>query len=57
MIKFLILKHKLRLKNWQRKFQISNYKVFWMGFGEGLVMGFILSYLIVFLKNIIIKNV
>ena len=57
MIKFLILKHKLRLKIWQKKFKISNYKIFWMGFGEGLLIGFILSYLIVFLKNIIIKNV
>ena len=53
MIKFLILKHKLRLKNWQKKLKISNYKIFWMGFGEGLVFGFIFSYMIDFLKNII----
>ena len=56
MIKFLISKHKLRLKIWQKKLKISNYKIFWIGFGEGLVIGFILSYLIFFLKSII-KNV
>ena len=35
----LIKKHKNRVFTLQKKFGISEYQVFWMGFGEGILIG------------------
>ena len=51
MFNFLIKKHKLRLTKWQRKFRISKYKLFWIGFGEGLFLGFLISFFSFIIKS------
>ena len=38
-----IKKHQKRVKIWKKKFKINNYQLFWMGFGEGLLLGILIS--------------
>ncbi len=40
----LLIRHQKRVKRWKARFGLSEYEVFWMGFGEGLIIGGILIF-------------
>ncbi len=35
----LIRRHQKRIARWRARFELSDYQIFWMGFGEGLLIG------------------
>ena len=39
MFMMLIRRHQAKIARWKAKFGLSDYQVFWMGFGEGLIVG------------------
>jgi len=46
MFSLLIKRHQAKVARWRAKFGLSEYQVFWMGFGEGLLVGGFLVFLI-----------
>ena len=40
----LIKRHKARVKKLKKKFGLNEYHVFWMGFGEGLIIGAVVAF-------------
>ena len=45
-LSFLLKKHQKRVEIWKRKFKINNYHLFWMGFGEGILIGTLIGFII-----------
>jgi len=43
MFVMLIRRHQAKIGRWKVKLGLSDYQVFWMGFGEGLLIGVILG--------------
>ena len=43
MLRLLIRRHKAKISNWKARFSLNDYQVFWMGFGEGLLIGGVLG--------------
>jgi len=39
MFSLLIKRHQAKIARWRARFGLSEYQVFWMGFGEGLLIG------------------
>jgi len=51
MLSLLIKRHKAKVERWRARLGLSEYQVFWMGFGEGLLIGGVLVFFIVKLIN------
>jgi len=43
MLTLLIRRHKAKLVRWKAKLGLTDYQFFWMGFGEGLLIGGVLG--------------
>ena len=46
MFSLLIKRHQAKIARWRARFGLSEYQVFWMGFGEGLLIGGFLVFLL-----------
>ena len=44
MFKILFLRHKTKVTRWKAALGLSDYQVFWMGFGEGILIGCVLGF-------------
>ena len=51
MLSLMIKRHKAKVARWRARLGLSEYQVFWMGFGEGLLIGGVLVFFIVKLIN------
>ena len=51
MFSLLIKRHQAKVARWRARLGLSEYQVFWMGFGEGVLIGGFLVFLVMRLIN------